>query len=88
MRVSVKKLLLYFVLLLFLITAGLFLGTYLAISQLPLVADPVEFTQRYDYRGRQSTESLGLNIAFTGRELLSPYFPYKIIDGTYTNPSE
>jgi hypothetical protein len=68
---------------LFLIPAGLFLRTYLEISQLPLVADPVEFTKRYDYRGKPSTESLGLNIALKGRELLSPYFPHWIINTTY-----
>jgi hypothetical protein len=83
MRISAKKLLLFSLVLVFIVPAGLFLRTYLEILKLPIVADPVEFAQRYDYKGKPSTESLGLNIALKGRELLSPYFPYRIIDSTY-----
>jgi|SRR5918992_654615 hypothetical protein len=87
MRISAKKLLLYFVLFVFFIVAGLFLGIYIKISTLPIVADPVEFTKQYDYTGRPFTEHLGLNIALKGRELLSPYFPYRLLDGTYMSES-
>jgi hypothetical protein len=80
---SAKNLLLYFVLLIFFIIAALFLGTYIKISALPIVTDPVEFTKQYDYEGKPFTEYLGVNIALKGRELLSPYFPYRLLDGTY-----
>jgi hypothetical protein len=83
MRTSAKNLLLYFVLLIFFIIAALFLGTYIKISTLPIVTDQVEFTKQYDHKGKPFTEYLGVNIALKGRELLSPYFPYRLLDTTY-----
>jgi hypothetical protein len=43
----------------------------------------MDFTKRYDYIGKPSSDSLGVNIALEGRTLLSPYFPHWIIDTTY-----